>query len=127
MSDEDEIQAVVDLYIEGANGDDVKLRQAFHPEATMTGRIGQARDALTPIADFIAMVARNPGLAGPGYTAEIRSIDIAGDVGVVTLAETDYFGCDFIDYFTVARLDGRWQITSKSYEHTGGAPDREIH
>ena len=40
MSDEDEIRTVVDLYIQGANGDDAKLREAFHPDATMTGDRG---------------------------------------------------------------------------------------
>ena len=126
MSDEAEIRMVVDLYVEGADGDVSKLREAFHPDATMTGRLGTGSDTFTPIADFIAMVERNPGLAGPGYTSEVRSIDFVGDVGVVVLAETDYFGCDFVDYFTFARVDGRWQITSKSYAHVGGSPSREL-
>ena len=34
--------------------------------------------------------------------------------------ETDYLGCDFVDYFSVARIDGRWQITNKTYAYTGG-------
>ena len=38
------------------------------------------------------------------------------------LAETDYLGCDFVDYFSVARIDGRWQITNKTYALTGGTP-----
>ncbi|MGL6112026.1 MAG: nuclear transport factor 2 family protein [Rubrivivax sp.] len=34
-------------------------------------------------------------------------------------------GCDFVDYFSVARIDGCWQITNKTYAHTGGqAPSR---
>ena len=40
------------------------------------------------------------------------------------LVETDYFGCDFVDYFTVARINGRWWITNKTYAHTGGTPHR---
>ena len=76
MSDEVDIRMVVDLYVAGANGDVSKLRDAFHPDATMTGRIGSGRDTFTPIADFIAMVGRNPGLAGPNYAWEIRSIDV---------------------------------------------------
>ena len=45
-----------------------------------------------------------------------------GDAGVAVLVETDYFGCDFVDFFTVARIDGRWWITNKTYAHTGGEP-----
>jgi hypothetical protein len=40
---------------------------------------------------------------------------------VAVLAEEDYLGCDFVDYFSVARIDGRWQIDNKTYAHTGGS------
>ena len=76
--------------------------------------------------DFIAMVGRNPGLAGPSYEARVRTIDVTGDAGVAVLEETDYFGCDFVDYFTLVRTDGAWKITSKTYAHTGGSPSREL-
>lgn len=124
--DHDGIREVVDLYVEGANGDVGKLEQAFHPDATMTGRIGPMQDTLTPIADFIAMVGRNPGLAGERYSAVIQTIHVTGDAGVAVLAETDYFGCDFVDYFTVARLDGRWRIIAKTYAHTAGEPSGQL-
>ena len=47
---------------------------------------------------------------------------LAGDAGVAVLAEQDYMGCDFVDYFAVAKVDGRWVITNKTYAHTGGTP-----
>jgi hypothetical protein len=87
----------------------------------MMGHIGPM-DTYIPITDFFAMVEANPGMAGPGYQAVIRSIDVAGDAGVAVLVEHDYFGCDFVDYFSVARIDGRWWITNKTYAHTGGQP-----
>ena len=123
---ESDIRAVIDLYVEGANGDTAKLEQAFHEAATMTGHIGPMHDTFTPIGDFIAMVGRNPGLAGPGYTAHVRSVDVTGDAGVAVLVETDYFGCDFVDYFTMARVDGGWKIIAKTYAHTGGQPSGEL-
>jgi hypothetical protein len=60
--------------------------------------------------------------AGPNYRADVRSVDIVGDAGVAVLVETDYLGCDFVDFFTVAQIDGRWWITNKTYAHTGGTP-----
>ena len=126
MSDADQVRAVVDLYVEGANGDVAKLEEAFHPDATMSGQLGGGQDLFTPIGDFIAMVGRNPGLAGPSYEARVRTIDVTGDAGVAVLEETDYFGCDFVDYFTLVRTDGAWKITSKTYAHTGGSPSREL-
>lgn len=121
MKDLDDVRAVVQLYIDGANGDGDKLRQAFHPDALMAGHIGPM-DTYMPITDFISMVEAQPGMAGPGYRATIRSIDLTGDAGVAVLMETDYLGCDFVDYFSVARIDGRWQIVGKTYAHTGGQP-----
>ena len=121
ISDLDEVTALIQLYIDGSNGDVDKLQQAFHPDAWMMGHVGPM-DTYIPITDFFGMVASQPGLAGPNYRAIIRSIDLSGDAGVAVLAETDYMGCDFVDYFAVARIDGRWVITNKTYAHTGGQP-----
>ncbi len=120
--DLEEVRLLIELYVDGANGDSEKLRLAFHPEATMTGHIGSGDDRFTPISGFMSMVDANPGAAGPDYRATIRSIDITGDAGVAVLVENDFFGCDFVDYFTLARFDGRWQIINKTYAHTGGQP-----
>ena len=121
LQDLDDVRAVVQLYIDGANGDVAKLRQAFHADAHMMGHIGPM-ETNVPIGDFFAMVESSPGMAGPNYKATVRSIDLTGDAGVAVLVEQDYIGCDFVDYFSVARIDGRWQITNKTYAHTGGAP-----
>lgn len=121
LQDLDDVRALIQLYIDGSNGDTDKLRQAFHADAHMFGHVGPM-DTYEPITDFFSFVEANPGAAGPGYRADIRTIDLAGDAGVAVLVETDYLGCDFVDYFTVARIDGRWWITNKTYAHTGGAP-----
>lgn len=121
LKDLEDVRAVIQLYIDGSNGDVDKLKAAFHPDARMMGHVG-AMDTYIPITDFFTMVARQPGMAGPNYKANVRSIDITGDAGVAVLVETDYMGCDFVDYFSVARIDGRWRITNKTYAHTGGQP-----
>ena len=81
MQDLDDVRAVVQLYVEGSNGNGDSLRQAFSSGATMAGHIG-AMDTYIPIGDFIAMVEAGPGMAGPNYQATIRSIDLTGDAGV---------------------------------------------
>lgn len=116
-----DIRTLIQLYVDGANGDGDQLRQAFHPDAHMFGHIGPM-DANQPIADFITFVEERPGMAGAAYRADVRSIDVIGDAGVAVLVESDYLGCDFVDYFTVARIDGRWWITNKTFAHTGGTP-----
>ena len=83
-----------------------KQEQAFHADAQMMGHIGTI-DTYVPIGAFFKMVEAQPGMAGPNYSATIRSIDGSGDAGMAVLVETDYWGCDFVDYFSVARIDGR--------------------
>lgn len=121
ISDLDAVTELIGLYIDGANGDVAKLEKAFHDDAHMMGHIGPM-DTYVPIGEFFKMVEAQPGMAGPNYKAVIQSIDLTGDAGVAVLAETDYLGCDFVDYFSVARIDGEWKITNKTYAHTGGAP-----
>jgi len=43
----------------------------------------------------------------------------------VLVVMSDYMGCDFVDYLSVARFDGRWQITNNTYAHNGGEPPAE--
>jgi hypothetical protein len=121
IDDLEEVQALIQLYIDGSNGDVGKLEKAFHASSWMFGQLGTTRLDM-PITQFFDMVQQAPGMAGPGYRAVIQSIDLSGDAGVAVLAETDYLGCDFVDYFNVARIDGRWQITNKTFAHTGGTP-----
>ena len=124
LNDLEEVRELIQLYIDGANGDVAKLKEAFHPDARMMGHIGPM-ETYIPITDFFSMVEANPGMAGPDYRAVIRTIDVAGDAGVAVLVEHDYLGCDFVDYFSVARIDGRWWITNKTYAHTGGQPPQD--
>jgi len=121
LKDLEEVRSVIQLYIDGANGDVAKLQRAFHPDARMMGHVG-SMDTYVPIGDFFDMVKARPGMAGKDYKAIVRSIDIDGDAGVAVLVEKDYMGCDFVDYFSVARVDGRWMITNKTYAHVGGTP-----
>jgi len=117
IDDLEAITEVVQLYIDGANGDVAKLEKAFHPDARMFGRIGDRQQAV-PIQDFFGLVSSKPGLAGPSYRARIVSIDVTGDAAVAVLAEDDYAGTDFVDYFSLARIDGEWKIVNKTYAQT---------
>jgi hypothetical protein len=66
------------------------------------------------------MVAAKPGMAAPNYY--VHSIDLTNDASVGVVAETDYLDCDFYDYFSVAKIDGKWMITNKTYTCTGLTP-----
>jgi putative lumazine-binding protein len=62
VQDLDDVRAVIQLYIDGNNGDIGKLEQAFHPAARMAGRFGAEVDDNVPIADYFSSVASRPGL-----------------------------------------------------------------
>ena len=127
ISDVEEVRRVIQLYIDGSNGDVAKLKEAFHPLAHMMGQIEPLGfKTYFPIQNFIDMVAAKPGMAGPNYKYYVRTIDVVNDAGVAVVVETDYLGCDFVDYFSVAKIDGKWKITNKTYTCTGLSPKPKV-
>lgn len=120
LDDIEAVKAVMQLYIDGADGDVAKLKQAFHPDAQMFGHVGETRRDM-PISQFIEGVGKaGPNLTGPKYRAEMQDIKVAGRAAVVTLVEQDYRGCEFVNFFTLALLDDGWKLVSKTYTSTGG-------
>jgi hypothetical protein len=121
LEDLTDARKLIHLYINGSNGDVDKLEAAFHTYARMFGRLDDNPTTSGPISDFIEWIGQTPGNAGPNYRVDIRQIDISGDAGVAILVETDYLGHDFVDYFSVVRIDGVWKITNKTYADMGAA------
>ncbi len=41
---------------------------------------------------------------------------------IVTIEEHGFWGVlSFVDYFSLARIDGSWKIVNKTFAHTGGS------
>ena len=58
LSDVEEVRRIIQLYIDGSNGDVAKLKEAFHPDALMMGQIGPlGMKTYFPFKKFIDMVA----------------------------------------------------------------------
>lgn len=116
ITDAEEIAAKIDGYIRGcASGDGTYLKGAFHPDARMYGALGADRFDIPIFGGMDGAVAANP--VGD-YGHKILSIDVAGDAASVKLAETGFWGHDFVDYFLLSRIDGEWQIVAKSFTTT---------
>ncbi len=117
----DEIVRVVHLYIDGAaKGDVSKLKEAFHPDARMFGHVDSTRYDV-PIVSFFDMAGK-PADTG-NYKGRIVSINQVGDAAVAVVAEDGYWGWgSFVDFFSLARIDGTWKIVNKTFAHTGGKP-----
>jgi hypothetical protein len=120
-TDREAITSVVQLYIDGASSGDVeKLKQAFHDEAWMFGSLGGERVDI-PIGQMFEMVAAQPMDSGGSYSARVTSVEQVGDAATATLEETGCWGgVSFVDFFTLARIDGAWKIVGKTFAHTGG-------
>jgi hypothetical protein len=114
--------STVQLYIDGvATGDAAKLEQAFHPDARMFGAVdGQRYDV--PISEMIKMIEAQPADTDGSFGAAVTEVAEEGDAAVVTIEEHGFWGAlSFVDYFSLARLDGSWKIVNKTFAQTGGS------
>ena len=122
VEDYDAIRDVVQMCLDGeATGDVEKLRTAFHEDARMFGSLAGERYDV-PISELMAMSAKAPADTGQ-YRSRILSVQQTDDAALATVAEEGYWGTvSFIDYLSLARINGRWKIVSKLFAHTGGEP-----
>jgi Putative lumazine-binding len=117
FTDSEQIAARIDDYVQGCRtGDGMHLKAAFHPDARMFGAVGPDRYDVPVFGGMDAAVAGRPTV---DHDARILSIDVEGDAAAVKLAESRFWGQDFVDYFLLSRIDGEWQIVAKSFAHTG--------
>lgn len=117
------IAAVVQLYFDGcALGEADKITQAFHPQSWMFGSLsGQRYDE--PISALVDLVKEGPADTSGRYRGRILSVNQVGDAASAIAAEDGFWGSvSFIDFFNLAKIDGRWLIVNKTFVHTGGAP-----
>ena len=117
ITDAEEIAGKVNGYIQGCKtGDGTHLKGAFHPDARMFGAVGPDRYDVPIFGGMDAAVADQP--VGE-YDAKVLSIEVTGDAACVKLAESGFWGHDFVDYVLLSRIDGEWQIVAKSFTVTG--------
>ena len=116
--DKTEVTRVVNLYIDGAgNGNADQMNEAFHSSARWFGTV----DGVDYDLDKESFVTHMVGTPGKPSSAKIVDIQIAGTAATATVQEEGFWGTlSFTDFFQLAKLDGRWQITCKTFAQTGG-------
>jgi len=106
-------------YFDGVYESDAdKLRAVFHPAA----HVYCATDDALQDADLDAFVARVMGresAAGRNLPRHDRvvSIDMSGPKSAVAKVELAIPPRYFTDHLSLAKLDGRWRIISKTYHY----------
>ena len=117
ITDTEAISKKIDGYVRGCQtGDETYFKSAFHPDAHMFGHVGADRYDVPIFGGMTAAAAHQPTV---DHDAKILSIDVEGDAACVKLAESRFWGQDFVDYFLLSRIDGEWQIVAKSFDNSG--------
>ncbi|HIL61733.1 MAG TPA: nuclear transport factor 2 family protein [Porticoccaceae bacterium] len=117
MSDQDQIQSVIKTYFECMNESDPnKARQAFHPNARITGYLPDAFYEMTvgDFADFVEAQQPSPKQNGVPEVLDVLSLEIAGNTAVARVRD-DYLGMTFLDTLSFLKADGSWSIYNKLF------------
>lgn len=117
-SDQELVGQTVQLYFDGLYyGDTAKLKKAFHPKAFVIGEY-QGQSLYLTLSEFLEVVKKTPkpSESGEKYDMKIVSLELAGKVGAVKVADL-YLGLRFTDYLSVANLAGEWLIVNKVFHH----------
>jgi hypothetical protein len=117
ISDAEQIAGKIDSYVRGCQtGDEAHLKNSFHPDARMFGAVGPDRYDVAIFGGMSSAVAQQPTV---DHDAKILAIDVEGDAASVKLAESRFWGQDFVDFFLLSRIDGEWQIVAKAFTNAG--------
>lgn len=114
----DAILSTVQVYLDGLyEGDPEKLRQAFHPASSLFASIDD-KLVNVPREQWCEMVGSRPSPKSKGQGREherILSIDLTGPNTAMIKLTCAILPRLFTDYLSLIRLDGRWQVISKTY------------
>lgn len=112
-----EIAEALQLYFDGFHEGDVDtLRKVFHPNA----HLYSSPDGGLVDDDMTAVYARVEGRVAPAAKGEKRndrilSIDRSGPESALAVVQITIAPKLFTDYLSLLKIDGRWQIISKTF------------
>lgn len=118
------VRAVVESYVEACQrGDVMALRALFHPDASMSGFLGDSAISGSP-EPFFEAVEQNPAPldAGLRYESSIEQVSVDGRIGTAELREQGYLGMNFSNHFQLMSTGGQWYITAKLFDSEPVAP-----
>ena len=88
---------------------------ATFEEMTITAKLGESASV-----QGTHQSGQVPKCSAPS-SAKIVDVQIVGNAAVAKVEEEGFWGTlSFTNYLSLAILDGRWQITCKTFAHTGG-------
>jgi len=110
--DEVQILKVVQFYFDGIiEYDEAKLREAFHPDAVVSGTDDTGALDSKPFQEWV-LYTRGTAPDRAGRENTIVSVDISGHAAVVK-TDLAWPHVHYVDYLSLLKLDGTWVIMSK--------------
>jgi hypothetical protein len=117
----EDVEVVANAYIKATyKGDLDQMRSIFSSTAVMNGYLDGELISGGP-EPFFNQLETSPSLESLGapYKAEVKSIDVDGDVASVVIHETGYGPMTFTNYLHLVKKDTKWEITSKTFVGRG--------
>lgn len=109
------VRAPLEAYLRGhATGSQDAFREAFYPDARVWGMRNGALVQMTA-EEYIGRAAGQPAPDEAQRRRWIESVDVSGDAAIAKIV-LDYPAVRFVDYMTLARIDGRWVIVHKMFQ-----------
>ena len=115
--DKQKIERGVQLYFDSMyESDPAKVREAFFPNAMITGYIGSrlAEMSLDDFASFVESQQPSPKDKGEEVLLEILSCELAGSTACVRVRD-GYIGNVYLDTLSFLKKDGEWKIYNKLF------------
>jgi len=117
MSDKEQIENIVQLYIDSMDESDPdKVKQAFHNNCKVVGYLhGDFMQMSTnDFADFVASQQPPPKEKGENVVFEILACEVEGTTAFVKVRDK-YLGITFLDTLSFINEEGQWQIYTKLF------------
>lgn len=99
------------------------LRRVFHPEA-LYATADEADLLLRRMPAYEAVIAARepPAVRGEPRRDFIEHIEIAGANTALARVRCSFGQRDFVDFLSLVRVDGRWQVIAKVFHFTENHP-----
>ncbi len=115
-----EIEGVIERYFEGLHhADPERLGKVFHPQA-IYATADETPPLIRDMPEYMSIVAKrqSPASLGAVRRDSIDSIELAGANTAFAKVRCVIAPRDFVDYLTLVRTDGRWQVIAKVFHFT---------
>ena len=117
MDAKEKIKKGVQLYFDSMyESDPAKVREAFYPNAMITGYLetGLAEMTVDQFAQFVEDQQPSPKENGEEVLLEIVSMEVAGSTASVRVRD-GYIGHVFLDTLSFLEKGGEWKIYNKLF------------